>query len=80
ETVRVFDFRGALPETGGSTVERLGPRALPARDRLVRHLDGRDGERPAAAGAVPLRGSRARLRSRRGQREPSGRRTMISRQ
>jgi MerR family transcriptional regulator, light-induced transcriptional regulator len=57
-TVRVFDFRGALPETGASTVERLGVRALPARDRLVRHLDGRDDERAAAGRRAPLRAVR----------------------
>jgi len=46
DKVAVFDFRAALPETGGSTVERLGDRALAARERLVAHLDG---ERPAPA-------------------------------
>jgi hypothetical protein len=52
ETVRVFDFRGALPDTGASTVERLGSRALPACDRLVAHLEGRQAERPRAAAAT----------------------------
>lgn len=40
DAVTVFDFRGALPETGASTVDRLGDRPLAARDRLVAHLDG----------------------------------------
>jgi DNA-binding transcriptional MerR regulator len=54
-SVRVFDFRGALPDTGASTVERLGPRALPACERLVARLDGRGAGRPVPADAVPLR-------------------------
>jgi MerR family transcriptional regulator, light-induced transcriptional regulator len=32
--VRVYDFRGALPETGASTVPRLPARPLAARDQL----------------------------------------------
>jgi MerR family transcriptional regulator, light-induced transcriptional regulator len=39
--VRVFDFRGALPETGASTVERLGRRPLAAAERIVDVLEGR---------------------------------------
>ena len=39
--VEVFDFRGALPEAGASTVPRLGPTALVARDALLEHLEGR---------------------------------------
>ncbi len=45
--VGVYDFRGALPETGASTVPRLPDRALAARDELVADLEGR-------AGAVPV--------------------------
>jgi MerR family transcriptional regulator, light-induced transcriptional regulator len=45
--VGVFDFRGALPESGASTVPRLGPRAAPARDTLIAHLDGREANREA---------------------------------
>jgi predicted DNA-binding transcriptional regulator AlpA len=37
--VAVFDFRGALPETGASTVPRLGERALGARDELLGALE-----------------------------------------
>jgi hypothetical protein len=45
--VGVFDFRGALPESGASTVPRLGPRAAPARDTIIAHLDGREANREA---------------------------------
>jgi hypothetical protein len=54
--VAVYDFRGALPETGATTVPRLGDRPLAARDQLVADLDGlraaptvRRAERAAAA-------------------------------
>jgi MerR family transcriptional regulator, light-induced transcriptional regulator len=46
EQVAVYDFRGALPDSGASTVERLGRRPLQAAERIVAALDGR----PAAAG------------------------------
>jgi predicted DNA-binding transcriptional regulator AlpA len=36
--VRVYDFRGALPETGASTVPRLPERPLAARDELSADL------------------------------------------
>jgi DNA-binding transcriptional MerR regulator len=48
--VGVFDFRGALPESGASTVPRLGPSALRARDDVIAHLDGRTANREAAEG------------------------------
>ena len=35
----VFDFRGALPDTVASTVRRLGPGPLAARDELLEHLE-----------------------------------------
>ncbi|HZO36679.1 MAG TPA: MerR family transcriptional regulator [Solirubrobacteraceae bacterium] len=38
--VPVYDYRGALPETGASTVPRLAERPLAARDQLVADLDG----------------------------------------
>jgi hypothetical protein len=41
DRVTVFDYRGALPETGASTVERLGDKPLAARDLLVDHLEDR---------------------------------------
>jgi hypothetical protein len=40
EGVEVFDFRDALAQTGASTVPRLGPVPMRARDALVAHLDG----------------------------------------
>jgi hypothetical protein len=36
--VSVFDYRGALPDTGASTVGRLGDTPLVARDRLLTTL------------------------------------------
>ena len=48
DSVEVFDYRGALPETGASTVERLGDRPLAARDRLLARLENRE---PAASPA-----------------------------
>ena len=39
--VQVCDFRGALPDTGASTVPRLGDEPLAARDALVDVLDPR---------------------------------------
>ena len=57
DRVTVFDFRGALPETGASTVERLGDRPLVARERLVAHLEGRPAAAPAPAPSDPSRES-----------------------
>jgi hypothetical protein len=37
--VQVCDFRGALPDTGASTVPRLGDEPLAARDALLDVLD-----------------------------------------
>ena len=39
--VEVFDYRGALPDTGASTVCRLGSDPLAARDLLIEAIDGR---------------------------------------
>lgn len=39
QTVIVFDYRGAVPDTGASTVCRLGESPLAARDLLVTQLD-----------------------------------------
>jgi DNA-binding transcriptional MerR regulator len=47
--VGVFDFRGALPESGAATVPRLGPSTLAARDEITAHLDGRAANRAALA-------------------------------
>ena len=37
--VQVFDFRGAVPDTGASTVRRLGQTPLAARDLLLSRLE-----------------------------------------
>jgi MerR family transcriptional regulator, light-induced transcriptional regulator len=47
--VGVFDFRGALPESGASTVPRLGRGTFAARDEITAHLDGRAANRAALA-------------------------------
>lgn len=50
----IFDYRGAVPDTGASTVRRLGQAPLPARDMLLAHLD--DATRnpsTASAGVLP---------------------------
>ncbi len=39
QDVVVFDFRGAVPDTGASTVCRLGEMPVGARDRLLERLD-----------------------------------------
>jgi DNA-binding transcriptional MerR regulator len=38
--VSVLDYRGAVPETGASTVIRLGDTPIAARDALLRHFNG----------------------------------------
>jgi MerR family transcriptional regulator, light-induced transcriptional regulator len=51
QDVIVFDYRGAVPDTGASTVTRLGELPVGARDRLLERLD-----RPASVrGAGPLK-------------------------
>jgi hypothetical protein len=52
QQVTVFDYRGAVPDTGASTVCRLGESPLAARDVLVAQLDAG----PAEV-ARPLRGA-----------------------
>lgn len=37
--VEIFDFRGAVPDTGASTVRRLGRTLLPARDLVLARLE-----------------------------------------
>ena len=46
--VKVFDFRGAVPDTGASTVARLGDGPAAARDRLLAELE--TARRSAATG------------------------------
>jgi hypothetical protein len=55
----VLDYRGALPETGASTVERLGDKPIAARNLLIDYLEDR---RPSAADAPahPFRVAKAR--------------------
>ena len=49
--VAVYDFRGAVPETGATTVPRLGERPLAARTRLLADLDAGAGtDRSTATG------------------------------
>jgi DNA-binding transcriptional MerR regulator len=49
----IFDYRGAVPDTGASTVRRLGQTPLAARDLLLTALEGHNGRRPATP-AHPL--------------------------
>jgi len=51
--IEVFDYRGALPDTGASTVRRLDGSPLAARDALIDHLA--EPAEPAAAPAAPRR-------------------------
>jgi hypothetical protein len=39
--VAVFDYRGAVPDTGASTVVRLGHSPVAARDALLSRIEGR---------------------------------------
>jgi hypothetical protein len=58
--VVVFDFRGAVPDTGASTVWRLGDWPLAARDALLERLGiGASGAAPSAPApaALALRGA-----------------------
>jgi MerR family transcriptional regulator, light-induced transcriptional regulator len=49
----IFDYRGAVPDTGASTVRRLGPSPLAARDLLIGILEEQRGRRSATP-AEPL--------------------------
>jgi hypothetical protein len=42
DEIEIYDFRGALPDSGASTVTRLAPKPLAAVDQLVAALDGRE--------------------------------------
>jgi MerR family transcriptional regulator, light-induced transcriptional regulator len=53
--VLVFDYRGAVPDTGASTVWRLGELPLGARDRLLERFDGPPAQ-TASAQLVPIHG------------------------
>jgi DNA-binding transcriptional MerR regulator len=58
--VEVFDYRGAVPDTGASTVHRLGDAPVAARDALVARLQSAQasGEVRAVAAAAPGRATR----------------------
>jgi MerR family transcriptional regulator, light-induced transcriptional regulator len=58
QEVMVFDFRGAVPDTGASTVLRLGDTPIAARDRLLARLDDKPAA-PAAPRPVRLAASAA---------------------
>lgn len=49
--IEVFDFAGALPDTGASTVRRLGDAPLAARDVLVERVTARPTALPPATDA-----------------------------
>jgi len=52
--VAVFDYRGALPETGASTVERLAAKPLAAAERIVAVIEGRPVEHRRTLHAVNI--------------------------
>jgi MerR family transcriptional regulator, light-induced transcriptional regulator len=55
QAVVVFDYRGSVPDTGASTVCRLGEEPIAARDLLLARLDGTDARQlpPAPGGERP---------------------------
>jgi DNA-binding transcriptional MerR regulator len=53
--VSVFDYRGALPDTGASTVGRLGETPLAARDKLLATLTAVDHNGGSDTQAAPSR-------------------------
>ena len=55
ENVLIFDYRGALPSTGASTVPRLGDSPLEARDALLDALSrpARTAPQPAVPAEIP---------------------------
>ena len=53
QEVIVFDYRGAVPDTGASTVSRLGEMPVVARDRLLERLGRPAAARSAGGDAVP---------------------------
>ena len=53
QEVIVFDYRGAVPDTGASTVCRLGEMPIVARDRLIERLDRSTAPATSGVEAVP---------------------------
>jgi MerR family transcriptional regulator, light-induced transcriptional regulator len=49
QEVVVFDYRGAVPDTGASTVCRLGETPIAARDLLLAQLDEKRATKPASS-------------------------------
>jgi DNA-binding transcriptional MerR regulator len=47
--IAVYDFRGAVPFTGATTVTRLGDQPTEARERLIAEISGRATSAPARA-------------------------------
>lgn len=56
EGIDVLAFGGALPDTGASTVARLGDEPLAARDTLLERLGAHQGVAPAASGPATVPG------------------------
>lgn len=56
----IFDYRGAVPDTGASTVRRLGHTPIRARDELLATLDELPPERSRRLGAIAPRGVQLR--------------------
>jgi DNA-binding transcriptional MerR regulator len=52
--VAVFDYRGAVPDTGASTVFRLGQKPLAARDLLLARMEQVEAARTAGKPAPPF--------------------------
>ncbi|HEX3391008.1 MAG TPA: MerR family transcriptional regulator [Solirubrobacteraceae bacterium] len=57
--IDVLDFRGALPDSGASTVTRIGPSASNAAEALRAPTIGRRGDRAQTSFDTPARGRRA---------------------
>lgn len=57
----VFDFRSALPDTGASTVQRLGRSPLAARDLLLDRLQALGGSRAPGCAERPAAGAAQRF-------------------
>jgi MerR family transcriptional regulator, light-induced transcriptional regulator len=54
----VCDYRGAVPDTGASTVCRLGEEVIAARDHLIERLDA-SGRLGADTTSLPSRAARS---------------------
>jgi MerR family transcriptional regulator, light-induced transcriptional regulator len=54
QDVAVFDYRGAVPDTGASTVLRLGETPVAARDALLARLQDSTGSQVAPAPTRPI--------------------------